>query len=131
MTLAVSEQFTGGLLALQLNRAQAALRGSFVSPQAAETLAEALAASAALRLNQQSDLALVISGEEEKQINVALSTPAGTAGLGVVFGTRHHALAIRQEVCAMMALNVLRRWLNDQPLQSEHGWIKVVASAHL
>ncbi|NIF30950.1 nicotinamide mononucleotide deamidase-related protein YfaY [Enterobacter sp. Cy-643] len=131
LTLAVSEQFTGGLLALQLNRAQAALLGSRVLPQKAETLVDALASSAELRLNQQSDLGLVISGEEEQQINFALSTPGGTFGLGVKFGTRRHALAIRQEVCAMMALNVLRRWFNGQPLESDHGWIKVVESASL
>ncbi|AJZ90322.1 hypothetical protein VW41_15500 [Klebsiella michiganensis] len=131
LTLAVSEQFTGGLLALQLNRAQAALRASRVLPPVSETLAEALASSAELRLNQQSSLALVISGEEEQQINFALSTPDGTFGLGVKFGAHRHALAIRQEVCAMMALNVLRRWLNGQPLESEHGWINVVESASL
>ncbi|WP_336706934.1 MULTISPECIES: nicotinamide mononucleotide deamidase-related protein YfaY [unclassified Cedecea] len=131
LTLAVSEQFTGGLLTLQLNRAQAVLRASRVLPQAPETLAEALASSAEWRLNQQSDLALVISGEEGQQINFALSTPDGTFGLGVKFGTSRHALAIRQEVCAMMALNVLRRWFNGQPLESEHGWIKVVESASL
>ncbi len=28
----------------------------------------------------------------------------------------------------MMALNMLRRWLNGQPLASEHGWINVVDS---
>ncbi|NIF57115.1 nicotinamide mononucleotide deamidase-related protein YfaY [Enterobacter sp. Ap-916] len=131
LTLAVSEQFTGGLLTLQLNRAQAVLRASRVLPQAPETLAEALASSAEWRLNQQSDLALVISGEEDQQINFAISTPDGTFGLAVKFGTSRHALAIRQEVCAMMALNVLRRWFNGQPLESEHGWIKVVESVSL
>ncbi len=29
----------------------------------------------------------------------------------------------------MMALNMLRRWLNGQPLASEHGWINVVDSS--
>jgi hypothetical protein len=28
----------------------------------------------------------------------------------------------------MMALNMLRRWLNGQPVASEHGWINVVES---
>lgn len=39
-----------------------------------------------------------------------------------------HSLAVRQEVCAMMALNMLRRWLNGKEVASEHGWINVVES---
>lgn len=39
-----------------------------------------------------------------------------------------HSLAVRQEVCAMMALNMLRRWLNRKEVASEHGWINVVES---
>ena len=47
------------------------------------------------------------------------------------FSVTRHSLAVRQEVCAMMALNMLRRWLNGQPLASEHGWINVVDSLSL
>lgn len=131
LTIAVSEQFTGGLLALQLNRAQAKLQASCVLPQRSGTLAEALTSSAGLRQSQQSDVSLVVAGEEGQQINFALSTPDGTYGLGVKFGVARHAISTRQEVSAMMALNVLRRWLNGQPLESEHGWIEVVESASL
>ncbi|HHG0992981.1 TPA: hypothetical protein ACPUJ0_005271, partial [Klebsiella pneumoniae] len=49
----------------------------------------------------------------------------------VKFSATRHSLAVRQEVCAMMALNMLRRWLNGQPLASEHGWINVVDSLSL
>ncbi|VEB96185.1 CinA-like protein [Cedecea lapagei] len=76
-------------------------------------------------------MSLVVAGEEGQQINFALSTPDGTYGLGVKFGVARHAISTRQEVSAMMALNVLRRWLNGQPLESEHGWIEVVESASL
>jgi hypothetical protein len=31
----------------------------------------------------------------------------------------------------MMALNMLRRWLNGQPVASEHGWINVVESSRV
>lgn len=31
----------------------------------------------------------------------------------------------------MMALNMLRRWLNGQDIASEHGWIDVVESLML
>ena len=35
------------------------------------------------------------------------------------------------ERIAMMALNMLRRWLNGQDIASEHGWIEVVESMTL
>ncbi|MBI1468395.1 hypothetical protein IH562_28660, partial [Escherichia coli] len=47
------------------------------------------------------------------------------------FSTTRYSLAIRQEVCAMMALNMLRRWLNGQDIASEHGWIEVIESMTL
>ncbi|EMU8019363.1 molybdopterin-binding protein [Salmonella enterica] len=44
------------------------------------------------------------------------------------FSAYRYSLAIRQEVCAVMALNMLRRWLNGEDITSEHGWIDVVES---
>ncbi len=59
-------------------------------------------------------------------------TSRGDAGrhLGPAGKNEHypHSLAVRQEVCAMMALNMLRRWLNGKEVASEHGWINVVES---
>ncbi|MBU4683150.1 nicotinamide mononucleotide deamidase-related protein YfaY [Cedecea davisae] len=128
LTITLSEQFTGGLLALQLSRAQAALQASEVLPAQADTLNAALEYSIEQRLHKQADIALVVAGAEAQQINFALATPHGAYGLGVKFGVSRHALSTRQEVCAMMALNILRRWLNGQPLESDHGWINVVES---
>ena len=36
--------------------------------------------------------------------------------------------AAEQDVCAMLALNMLRRWLAGKEVASEHGWINVVES---
>ncbi|MDU1435942.1 MAG: competence/damage-inducible protein A, partial [Citrobacter freundii] len=52
-------------------------------------------------------------------------------GLRVRLNANRYSLSIRQEVCAMMALNMLRRWLNGQDIASEHGWIDVVESLML
>ncbi|EGI5052628.1 molybdopterin-binding protein [Salmonella enterica subsp. enterica serovar Worthington] len=51
--------------------------------------------------------------------------PDGTYALHVRFSANRYSLA---EVCAMMALNMLRRWLNGEDITSEHGWIDVVES---
>ena len=131
LSLTLSEQFTSGLLALQLSRAGAPLLASEVVPAQEETLAQAARWAAERRINHFAGLALAVSGQENDHLNVALATPDGTFSLRVKFSVTRHSLAVRQEVCAMMALNLLRRWLNGQPLASEHGWINVVDSLSL
>ncbi|QGV95670.1 nicotinamide mononucleotide deamidase-related protein YfaY [Klebsiella pneumoniae] len=131
LSLTLSEQFTGGLLALQLSRAGAPLLASEVVPAQEETLAQAARWAAERRINHFAGLALAVSGQENDHLNVALATPDGTFALRVKFSATRHSLAVRREVCAMMALNMLRRWLNGQPLASEHGWINVVDSLSL
>ncbi|HBR2671819.1 TPA: nicotinamide mononucleotide deamidase-related protein YfaY [Klebsiella pneumoniae] len=131
LSLTLSEQFTSGLLALQLSRAGAPLLASEVVPAQEETLAQAARWAAERRINHFAGLALAVSGQENDHLNVALATPGGTFALRVKFSATRHSLAVRQEVCAMMALNMLRRWLNGQPLASEHGWINVVDSLSL
>ncbi|HCB0725471.1 TPA: nicotinamide mononucleotide deamidase-related protein YfaY [Klebsiella variicola subsp. variicola] len=131
LSLTLSEQFTGGLLALQLSRAGAPLLASEVVPAQEETLAQAARWAAERRINHFAGLALAVSGQENNHLNVALATPDGTFALRVKFSVTRHSLAVRQDVCAMMALNMLRRWLNGQPLASEHGWINVVDSLSL
>lgn len=131
LSLTLSEQFTSSLLALQLSRAGAPLLASEVVPAQEETLAQAARWAAERRINHFAGLALAVSGQENDHLNVALATPDGTFALRVKFSATRHSLAVRQEVCAMMALNMLRRWLNGQPLASEHGWINVVDSLSL
>ncbi|SSJ80612.1 nicotinamide mononucleotide deamidase-related protein YfaY [Klebsiella pneumoniae] len=131
LSLTLSEQFTSGLLALQLSRAGAPLLASEVVPAQEETLAQAARWAAERRINHFAGLALAVSGQENDHLNVALATPDGTFALRVKFSATRHSLAVRQEVYAMMALNMLRRWLNGQPLVSEHGWINVVDSLSL
>lgn len=131
LSLTLSEQFTSGLLALQLSRAGAPLLASEVVPAQEETLAQAARWAAERRINHFAGLALAVSGQENDHLNVALATPDGTFALRVKFSATRHSLAVRQEVCAMMALDMLRRWLNGQPLASEHGWINVVDSLSL
>lgn len=131
LSLTLSEQLTGGLLALQLSRAAAPLLASEVVPSQEETLAQTAHWAAERRVKHFAGLALAVSGLEEEHFNVALSTPEGTHALRVKMSTTRHSMVVRQEVCAMMALNMLRRWLNDKPVASEHGWINVVDTLFL
>lgn len=128
LSLTLSEQFTGGLVALQLSRAGAPLLVSEVLPSQDEALLQAARWAAGLRNRHLAGLALTVTGLEEEFLNFALATPEGTHALRVKFNTTRYSLAVRQEVCAMMALNILRRWLNGKDLASDHGWINVVES---
>ncbi|CEJ63297.1 MULTISPECIES: nicotinamide mononucleotide deamidase-related protein YfaY [Citrobacter] len=127
-SLTLSEQFTGGLIALQLSRASAPLLASEVVPSQEETLAQTAHWITERRGNHYAELALAVSGFENEHINFALATPDGTHALRVRLNANRYSLAVRQEVCAMMALNMLRRWLNGQDIAGEHGWIDVVES---
>lgn len=131
LSLTLSEQYTAGLLALQLSRAGAPLLASEVVPSQEETLAQTAHWTNERRGNHYAGLALAVSGLENEHLNFALATPDGTFALRVHFSVTRHSLQIRQEVCAMMALNMLRRWLNHQDIATEHGWIEVVESLTL
>ncbi|MGY5956175.1 nicotinamide mononucleotide deamidase-related protein YfaY [Kosakonia sp. BK9b] len=126
LSLTLSEQFTGGLVALQLSRAGAPLLASEVLPSQSEALAQSARWTTELRNRHLAGLALTVTGLEDDHLNFALATPQGTRALRVKFSTNRHALAVRQEVCAMMALNILRRWLEGKDITSDHGWINVV-----
>lgn len=126
LSLTLSEQFTGGLLALQLSRANAPLLASEVVPSQDESLAQSARWTAERRVNHFAGLALAIGGQEADHLNMVLSTPDGTHALRVKFSATRYSVPVRQEVCAMMALNMLRRWLNGLPVAAEHGWINVV-----
>jgi competence/damage-inducible protein CinA-like protein len=131
LRLAVSEQFTAGLLALQLANAQAPLGDSRVLTPYSATLAEAAARAEKLATDTGCELGLVVGALEDEYLNFALHTPTGTHGLRVKFNVSRHGLRTRQEVCAMMALNMLRRWLNGWDVAAEHGWINVVEAIEL
>ncbi|EBU4616714.1 nicotinamide mononucleotide deamidase-related protein YfaY [Salmonella enterica] len=128
LSLTLSEQYTSGLLALQLFRAGAPVLASEVVPSQEETLAQTAHWTTERRSNHYAGLALAVSGLENEHLNFALATPDGTYALRVRFSANRYSLAIRQEVCAMMALIMLRRWLNGEDMTSEHGWINVVES---
>ncbi|WP_367896830.1 nicotinamide mononucleotide deamidase-related protein YfaY [Enterobacter vonholyi] len=128
LSVTLSEQFTGGLLALQLSRVNAPLLASEVVPFQQETLAQTARWATERRVKHFAGLALFVGGLDEEHLNFALATPEGTHALRVKMSITRHSLAVRQEVCAMMALNMLRRWLNGKEVASEHGWINVVES---
>ncbi|MFU9136851.1 nicotinamide mononucleotide deamidase-related protein YfaY [Erwinia tasmaniensis] len=128
LRLAVSEQFTAGLLQWQLASAAAPLMAGNVLPARSETLSDIVARGSQLARGTGADLALVVGGMEEGILAFALHTPEGSWGQTVKFNVNRHGLKARQDVAAMMALNMLRRWMNGTEVTTGHGWIDVVGT---
>ncbi|WP_380179398.1 nicotinamide mononucleotide deamidase-related protein YfaY [Kalamiella sp. sgz302252] len=124
--LAVSEQFTAGLVQYQLTSVQAPLAAGNVLPAQAESLEELMQRAKQLAAADNAELALVIGGERDNQLGFALYTPEGSQAQRVKFNNSRHGLKARQDVVAMMALNMLRRWLDGLAVAGGHGWIDVV-----
>ena len=124
--LAVSEQYTAGLLYWQLAAASVPLRGADILPSTQETLEQQVTRTRELAAQQQAALALSVGSLEQETISVALHTPDGGFGQRVKFSTGRHNLETRQKVVAMMAMNMLRRWLHGSEVSIGYGWIDVV-----
>ena len=59
----------------------------------------------------------------DEQVSIALHTPRGGIGQTVRYRASRHGLRLRQESVAMLALDMLRRWLNGgQACGKTPGW---------
>ncbi len=67
-------------------------------------------------------LALSTGALKEGGVSLALHMPEASWGQQVKFTHRRHNLETRQKVVAMMAMNMLRRWLHGSEVRTGHGW---------
>ncbi len=126
LTLSVSEQFTAGLLQWQLASADVALTTGEILPSQPQSLLAQAQHACELAQRHHAALALTIGGYHDDQLGFALHTPEGTYAQQVKFNVSRYAVKTRQEMVAMMAMNMLRRWLKGDTVSSGHGWIDVV-----
>ncbi|MEM6160790.1 nicotinamide mononucleotide deamidase-related protein YfaY [Erwinia sp. P6884] len=125
LSVAVSEQFTAGLVHWQLASAGAGLGEGNVLPTRPESLAQLAERGGELAAASGTEIALVVGGMEEERLSFALFTPAGCWAQRVKFNVSRHGLKTRQDVVAMLALNMLRRWLDGMEVTTGHGWVEV------
>ncbi|WP_428943580.1 nicotinamide mononucleotide deamidase-related protein YfaY [Pantoea sp. FN060301] len=125
LRLAVSEQFTAGLVHWQLASAGAELGEGNVLPTRPESLAQLAERGKELAAASGTEVALVVGGMEEERLAFALFTPEGCWAQRVKFNVSRHGLKTRQDVVAMLALNMLRRWLDGMEVTTGHGWVEV------
>ncbi len=126
LQLSVSEQFTAGLLQWQLASADVALTTGEVLPSQPQSLLAQAQHARELAQRHHAELALTIGGYHDDRLGFALHTPEGTYAQQVKFNVSRYAVKTRQEMVAMMAMNMLRRWLKGDTVSGGHGWIDVV-----
>lgn len=127
LTVALSEQFTAGLINLQLQSEAAPLAGGELLPaHCSEPLATVLARAQSLAQLTGARLAIAVSAMAGDRVSVALHTPKGGIGQTVSYRASRHSLRLRQESVAMLALDMLRRWLNGGQVCGKNGWLEIV-----
>ncbi|WP_431221625.1 nicotinamide mononucleotide deamidase-related protein YfaY [Serratia sp. L9] len=127
LKLALSEQFTAGLVNLQLQSEEAPLAGGELLPAyCSETLETLLARAQSLAQLTGAPLALAVSAMAGDRVSVVLHTPKGGIGQTVSYRAARHSLRLRQESVAMLALDMLRRWLNGGKVCGKNSWLEIV-----
>ncbi|MGL5389203.1 MAG: nicotinamide mononucleotide deamidase-related protein YfaY [Serratia sp. (in: enterobacteria)] len=127
LTLALSEQFTAGLINLQLQSEAAPLAGGELLPaHCSEALATVLVRAQSLAQLTGAQLVLAVSAMAGDRVSIALHTPKGGIGQTVSYRASRHGLRLRQESVAMLALDMLRRWLNGGPVCGNNSWLEIV-----
>ncbi|WJV55119.1 nicotinamide mononucleotide deamidase-related protein YfaY [Prodigiosinella aquatilis] len=127
LCVAVSEQFTAGLLNWQLQSANVPLAGGELLTMRSQPDLPFLAEQTCqLAARHNAPLALYIGALQDDRLSLALHTPDGTFAQTIQFTVQRHSLKIHQEVVAMLAMNMMRRWLNGWSVYGGHGWITVL-----
>lgn len=134
LRLSVSESFTGGLLNWRLQSAEVPLAAGELLPDDAEpatekSLESILARAQQLAERNQVPLALAVGAMSGEELSLALHTPSGTHGLTLRYTASRHGLALRQETIAMVAMDMLRRYLNGWDPVADYPWLERIAKA--
>ena len=129
--LALSEQYTAGLLNWQLASAEVPLSAAEILPPHDEPLEAQVERTRTLAAHHGTVLALSVGNLEEGEVAIALHTPEASWGQRVKFTHGRHNVETRQKVVAMMAMNMLRRWLHGSEVSTGHGWIDVLEAVKL
>ncbi|OSN11833.1 competence/damage-inducible protein A [Lonsdalea iberica] len=126
LRLAIAEAFTAGLVHWQLRGANAPLAGGDLLTTSSSALTTVTQQARELAQRCSAQVALVVSGLSEGRLSLALHTPSQTLAQTLKFNTTRYALSTQQEIVAMAALNMLRRWLSGVSPYGGNGWIETV-----
>ncbi|OSN02919.1 competence/damage-inducible protein A [Lonsdalea britannica] len=129
LRLAIGEAFTAGLLHWQLRGADVPLAGGELLTATDKTSSPLTTVSQQARELAQrcgAQVALVVGELSEGRLSLALHTPSQTLAQTLQFNAARYALSTQQEIVAMAAMNMLRRWLSGVSPYGGNGWIETV-----
>ncbi|AXW87289.1 competence/damage-inducible protein A [Lonsdalea britannica] len=129
LRLAIGEAFTAGLLHWQLRGADVPLAGGELLTASDKTSSPLTTVSHQARELAQrvsAQVALVVGELNDGRLSLALHTPSQTLAQTVQFNAARYALSTQQEIVAMAAMNMLRRWLSGVSPYGGNGWIETV-----
>lgn len=125
LTIAINEQFTAGLLGLQLNNANAPVKGGRYFPSDFNASLSSLSTIAVdTKSEYGSDLSLIVGHKEGNNIYLALSTTNATYAICFHYSSHSYSLETQQQTIAMLMLDTLRRWLNGWTVVGNYEWIE-------
>lgn len=127
LRVSLSEQFTAGLISWRLQGGGVPLAAGEVLPESDDTLDALLGRAQDLAEQQGAPLALAVGSLREGEISLALHTPAGTRGQTLRYSAKHHSTVLQQETIAMVAMDMLRRYLNGWPSVGHYPWMTRLA----
>ncbi|HFF8521574.1 MULTISPECIES: nicotinamide mononucleotide deamidase-related protein YfaY [Providencia] len=124
LKVAVSEQFSAGLLSWTLSSAEALNNMSYVIENDPEqTLTTLIDRAKNIAKAQLASIGLVIGEFDGQFLNFALSTPEKCYAQRVHYLPNNHSKKEKQEVSVMLMLDMLSRWLNGREVIGYYEWL--------
>ncbi|HFF1652905.1 TPA: nicotinamide mononucleotide deamidase-related protein YfaY [Providencia rettgeri] len=124
LKVAVSEQFSAGLLSWTLSSVEALNNMSYVIENDPEqTLTTLIDRAKNIAKAQLASIGLVIGEFDGQFLNFALSTPEKCYAQKVHYLPNNHSKKEKQEVSVMLMLDMLSRWLNGREVIGYYEWL--------
>ncbi|WP_395755319.1 nicotinamide mononucleotide deamidase-related protein YfaY [Edwardsiella ictaluri] len=125
--LALSEQFSAGLIHCWLRAADAPLvNGELLAHEGHPTLEQVMGRARMLSASRAGALTLASGELLEDTLTLALHTPQGSFGQTLCFPSARHSQALRREACATLALDMLCRYLDGRSPFGRYEWPRCV-----
>lgn len=121
--LAVTEQFSAGLLSWTLHSANGLLTDAVVVCEADEPLHDLLLHAKKVAESQNVQIGLAIGGFHGGILSFALHTPSQCVAQKIQYLPNNHSLKEQQEVSVILMLDMLSRWLDCREVVGHYEWL--------
>ncbi|SUC35282.1 CinA-like protein [Providencia rustigianii] len=122
--VAVSEQFSAGLLYWTLDAANAPVVNGYIEKTAEEqNLASLIQSATKIAKQQGCTIGLALGTYQDGHLAMALYTPDSCYAQKVSYLPRYHTQLEKQQVSIMLMLDMLSRWLDGRSVIGEYEWL--------